>query len=113
MEANSSFHRLLEAQVRAQHHWQLRHQSEIRAGATSPPFTIALSREVGALGTRIGQAVADRLGWPVYDRKLLEHIAEELGLRTELLESVDEKRQGWLQECVQALAAVPTVTKRT
>lgn len=105
--------RRIEALLRAQLHWQITHTEEMEAPATAPPFTIALSREVGAQGTAVGQAVAERLDWPLYDRQLLEHVAGELGLRTELLESVDEKRQGWLQECMQALAVVPTVSSST
>jgi len=105
--------RMAEALLRAQLHWQTTHAEEMEAPTPAPPFTIALSREVGAQGTAVGQAVADRLHWPLYDRQLLEHIAGELGLRTELLDSVDEKRQGWLKECMQALAAVPTVSSST
>jgi len=101
----------IEALLRAQLHWQTTHAEEMEAAA--PPFTIALSREVGAQGTAVGQAVAERLDWPLYDRQLLERIAGELGLRTELLDSVDEKRQGWLQECMKALAAVPAVSSST
>lgn len=41
------------------------------------------------------------LKWPVYDRQLLEHIADEAGLRTQLLESLDEKRSHWLMETLQ------------
>jgi cytidylate kinase len=46
----------------------------------------------------------------VYDNELLERIAREMNLRTSLLASVDEKRVSWLQDCVAAFAAVPSVS---
>jgi len=113
MGHSGSSQRVTQALLGAQRHWHARHRAETASEDPTPPFVIALSREVGALGTSVGRAVAERLGWPVYDRELLQHIAEELGVRTELLESVDERRLGWLQECVQALAAVPTVSTTT
>jgi cytidylate kinase len=51
----------------------------------------------------VAQAVGERLGWQVYDHELVEQIARELGVRTELLESLDEKRADWLGELFQLL----------
>jgi cytidylate kinase len=61
-----------------------------------------MSREPGAGGTTIARVVAERLGWPVYDSELIQRIAEDLGVHTSLLQSVDEKRVNWLQECLNA-----------
>jgi cytidylate kinase len=59
----------------------------------------------------VAQEVAKRLGgWLVYDRKLLEKIAEEMGFRTSLLESVDEKRLSWLEESLGGFLSAPSVT---
>jgi cytidylate kinase len=43
---------------------------------------------------------------------LLEKISEETDLRTELIESVDEKRTNWLVECLESLSGKTTVTGR-
>jgi cytidylate kinase len=40
----------------------------------------------------------------------VQRIAQEMNLRTSLLESVDERRVSWLQECVEAFASVPSVS---
>jgi cytidylate kinase len=87
----------VEALERAQQHW---HQHQQQA----PGFTIAIEREAGAPGTSVAQAVAARLHWPVYDHELLERIAEEMGLRVDLLKSVDERRQSWVLEVMEAFA---------
>jgi cytidylate kinase len=73
------------------------------AGVSPQGITIALSREAGACGAEVAHAVGERLGWPVYDRELLQKVAEEWGLRTNLLEGVDEKQKGWFAEAMEAL----------
>jgi cytidylate kinase len=96
---------------RACRHWEARRQATGARAEQLPPtppaFTIALSREAGTQGTLVAQEVGKRLGWHVYDHELLERIAEEMGLRTALLESVDERRQNWLLESVEAFLSAP------
>jgi len=75
----------------------------------APCLTVALARTAGTPAREVAEALARRLGWQVYDRELLDKIAEEMGLRAKLLESVDEKRIGWMLEAMQGLFAVPQV----
>ena len=103
----SSLERQAQALAGAQLHWQARRQE----GATTPALAVAIAREAGAPGTSVARAVGARLGWTVYDHELLERVAQEMGLRTSLLESVDEKHQSWLLECAAALSSAPGVTE--
>jgi cytidylate kinase len=93
-------------------HWEARRQAaaaQRNSGPqTSPAFTVTLSREAGTQGTLVAQEVGRILGWHVYDHELLEKIAQDMGLRTSLLESVDERRQSWLLEVAQGLMSVPS-----
>jgi cytidylate kinase len=93
------------------HHWEeKRAAGASRSDLILPAphaLTIALSREAGAHGTAVGQEVGTRLGWPVYDHELLERIAQDMGLHTRLLESVDERRASWLLEAFEALMSAP------
>jgi cytidylate kinase len=109
LPSHSSPH-LTEALVRAGQHWQTRQPLETEVGGPPSTYSIALSREVGARGTTIAQAVGERLNWTVYDQELLERIAREMKLRTSLLESMDERRVHWLQECVEAFTSAPGVS---
>jgi cytidylate kinase len=106
--------RLTQALVNVLKHWETRRKAEANGKGASHQsnraFTIALSRESGARGTSTAGEVGARLGWTVYDHELLERIAQEMKLRTSLLESVDEKRISWLQECVEAFASAPSVS---
>lgn len=51
---------------------------------------ITIGREFGSGGHEIGQKLADRLGIPLYDNRLVSMAAEELGVKTEDAERVDE-----------------------
>src|SRR5436189_2636892 len=101
MNMRFSTEHLGEAVARAQGHWQARlkatalAKSEGNVGAPSA-LTIAISRQEGTNGTAVATKVAERLGWHLYDREILRRIADEMGLRTSLLESVDEKGVNWL-----------------
>jgi cytidylate kinase len=97
---------LTEALVRANQHWQLRHQEQGAGSekAAAPAFTIALSREAGTYGAAIARAVADRLGWPVYDSELMQRIATDMGVHQALLSSMDEHHVSWLTEYLEGLS---------
>ncbi len=110
MERRTSSERMGEAMARALRHWQSQGKGEpiplSPPPAPAPPnLTIAVSREAGANGSAVARALGERLGWPVYDRELIEKIAEELGLRSQLLQSVDERRASWLQECLESFTS--------
>ena len=101
-------HRMTEAVEQAQEHWRRR---RLEAPRTALAFTVAITREAGAPGTAVAREVGGLLSWPVYDHELLEKIAQEMGLRVNLLESVDELHQSWLLESLQALSSSPHVTE--
>lgn len=84
---------------------------EARRTLDAPALTIAVSRQAGAGGTSIAAEVGGRLNWPVYDHALLERIAQEMHLRTRLLDSVDERRTHWLVESVESFSQVPLVNE--
>jgi cytidylate kinase len=92
-------------------HWEEKRRAAARQreGVSAGPeaFTIALSREAGTQGTAIAHEVGRRLGWPVYDSELLEMIAQDMGVRTNLLASVDERRLSWVGESFETLMSIP------
>jgi cytidylate kinase len=68
-----------------------------------PHWSITISREVGALGSAVGAEVGRRLNCPVYDRQILDRIAEEMRRPTFTLEAVDERPVGWLEDALSSL----------
>jgi|SRR5579875_873521 cytidylate kinase len=111
----TSSERMAEALIRARRQWQTQQRMSKPAESLSLPapraFTIAISREAGANGSAIGRLLGERLGWPVYDYELVERIANDMGLRSELLESVDEKHISWLQEFANSFSSESSVTE--
>jgi len=92
---------------RARQHWRHRAQQREEMPAPKPPApapTIAISRERGAGGSSIARLLGARLGWQVYDREILERLSEETHVRTELLESIDERQSNWLVDVMEAFS---------
>ena len=102
MDASNSLEHAVGGVALVQQHWKTRRQAE--AVSATPTFTVTLAREAGASGSSVAREVGRRLDWPVYDHELLERIATEHHLRVSLLESLDERRQHWLTECMEAFA---------
>jgi cytidylate kinase len=105
-----SLERHAETLEHAQRHWQQRRE---HGAAPAAALSVTLMREAGTPGTSVAHEVGARLGWQVYDHELLERIAQESGLRLNLLQSVDERHKGWLTEFAEAFAAVPSVGEST
>jgi cytidylate kinase len=103
----TSLEQLTHGIVRAQEHWHSRAEERQAGRATAAPFTIALHREAGAQGASVAHAVGDRLHWPVYDQELVERIANDMGLRPALVESVDERSRSWLLEAMEGFTLAP------
>jgi cytidylate kinase len=105
--------RLGEALERVRHQWRHRSSEPL----TLPPtpkkvnFTVAISRESGAGGTSVAREVGSQLGWPVYDRELIEKISEESGIQKELLESLEEHETSRAAEWLESLFVTNTVTR--
>ncbi len=87
--------------------WEMRRQAAQQGLSTAQHFTIALSREAGTPATAVARELGQRLGWSVYDHELLDLIAHDMGVRTQLLDSVDEKRFPWLLDTFELIDVRP------
>lgn len=59
---------------------------------------VAISREAGAAGAVVARLVGERLGWEVYDRNLLDQIAERYKESRLMLDLVDETANNWVYD---------------
>jgi cytidylate kinase len=86
-----------------------RAQLEARLGrecpgqSVSPRPVITLSRALGSGGTEVARQVAERLHCQVFDREILEKIAEKTEARRELVEAVDEKVRSQIDQWIDGL----------
>ncbi len=56
-------------------------------------YIIAISREFGSGGKHIGRHLAKSLGVKLYDRNIIEHLAEDLDVRPQFLHKYEEKKR--------------------
>lgn len=52
---------------------------------------ITLGRQLGSNGKKIGQALAERLGYKFYDKEIIARVAKENGLSESVFSDLDEK----------------------
>lgn len=62
---------------------------------------VTISRDPGGLGSEIAQMLGRHLEWLVYDREILDYIAQNSHVRQSLVEQLDEKSQGLVHETIQ------------
>lgn len=58
--------------------------------------TLTVSREFGSGGGRIAKIVADRLGWKLLDRELIEEIAASARVDPRIVAQFDERPESWM-----------------
>jgi cytidylate kinase len=59
---------------------------------------VLVSRDKGAGGRETAKLIGQRLGWQVFDRQIVDAIAERTKMRQQLIESLDERTRGGLEE---------------
>ena len=64
---------------------------------------LLISREKGAGGNAVGQAVGGRLGWQVFDDKIVDEIANKAHVSRQLIESLDERDRKTIHDLVRRL----------
>ena len=71
---------------------------------------LSISREEGAGGSEIAQAVGQKLGWDVLDKNLLDRVAQRYQLSRTALEQVDETRGSWIWDVLGTWLDHKTIT---
>ncbi|HKQ49047.1 MAG TPA: cytidylate kinase-like family protein [Phycisphaerae bacterium] len=95
--------RVVEKQMR---NWEIARQqqdggSAPRAGSVMD--FIAISRSVGLPGEEIAAQLHAKLGWPVFDREILQAMAGDDECRRQLYDAMDERDLGWMEEFLQSV----------
>jgi cytidylate kinase len=69
-----------------------------------PKTAIAISRQMGSGGTYIGYLAARRLGFQYVDREVLREAARQLEIDVGVLESLDQRASGLVENLIRAFA---------
>ena len=87
-------------------------EQQVPAASQLPvPFSIAISRQRGAGGSRLAAELGALLNWAVYDRELIARIVADTGVSKELVANVDERHASWILECTEAFTGAPTISE--
>ncbi|MEW6251294.1 MAG: cytidylate kinase family protein, partial [Planctomycetota bacterium] len=66
------------------------------------PF-VAISRSVEAGGSEVARELGEALGWPVFDREILQAMAGDNEVRARLYENMDERDKSWIEDALKWL----------
>lgn len=64
---------------------------------------LTISKEMGSQGVEFAQGLSKRLKWKLYDKELVDYIAEHANVRKNMVESFDEKTQNEIHNWVLTL----------
>ena len=91
-------HKIIEEQIKT---WEIDNLTKKPRTPKGNPFpVITISREFGALGAALAKHMGDRLGFKMWDKDILQAIAEKLGSDKKYLESIDENRRETIEDVI-------------
>jgi cytidylate kinase len=92
---------IVERQMRM---WELAKESDpVRLAGGVEIDYITISRELGSGGEEIGRILADLMKWCLYDKDVLNYLAEDMNVHKSVLECVDERTTSWIEDWVTPL----------
>lgn len=71
---------------------------------TTQPF-VTFSRMVGSGGADTARMLADTIGWPLFDREVLQHMAGDDHVRRRIYEVLDERDISFIEETMRSFTA--------
>ncbi len=96
--SHSELAKVVERQMR---NWELARAQRLQTRPDQPPHEVvpfvAISRALGSGGGHIANLVGERLRWPVFDREILQAMAGDNQVRTQLYARLDERDVSWLE----------------
>jgi len=89
--------------------WELSHFTEEKSEKQAHPAGeaeidyITISRQLGSGGEQIAQILSELMKWQIYDREILNYMAENMDVHIKALESVDERTISWINDWLAPL----------
>jgi len=90
---------------RQMRYWEIAREQKVATPVTAEPNThpfVTISRQVGSGGSDVAKALAEEVGWPLFDRELLQHMAGDDAVRTRIYETLDERDNGFIEESLRS-----------
>ena len=103
ISSNPAISRLVERQMR---NWELARQQKLESDQpvkTRVEDFVCVSRQIGTMGREVARGLGEKLGWPVFDREILDAMAGDDIVRRQVYESMDQRELTWWEETLRAL----------
>ena len=103
---NQQIERILERQMSQ---WELsrsvKDKSDVQAHLTGGEHIdyITISRETGSGGVEIARILSDLMKWHLYDKEILNYMAQNMRVHVRALETVDERTISWINDWLMPL----------
>ncbi len=89
--------RLVEQQLR---NWEIARQQRLAQEKDKQRRAVkefvTISRPVGTGGAEVARGLAERLGWPLFDREILSHMAQNDQVRAQIYAHMEERDITWI-----------------
>lgn len=99
----SGFVHLVERQIRLYEEKCKLARQGLKERTSGPYRFITISRDIGALGDIVASELAACLKWKVYDKEIVDYIARDAHVCTNLIDHLDERAQNLIRDTVERL----------
>ena len=72
---------------------------------------ITISRQVGSGGDEVARLLTEMMRWELYDKDILNFMSENMNVQKEVLEKVNERSTGWIEDVMAPLFTDRPVTQ--
>lgn len=93
---------------RQMRNWEIARQQTPPSSDPSTPVVnpfVTISRMVGSGGGEVARKLAERVGWPLFDREVLRYMAGDDAVRKRLYETMDERDIGFVEESLRSFTS--------
>jgi cytidylate kinase len=85
--------------------WNALHSA--KHAIASPYSFMTILRDEGTMGDEIAQALAECQGWRLYDREIVNYIANNNHVREDMVRQLDEKARGLMHNMILRMLRMP------
>jgi len=98
------YNRIIEERIKR---WEIENPKKVQKPEKKPHPVITISRQFGARGAAFAAYMGEKIGFKVWNREIVQSIADKLGSDPAFLESLDEKLTEPVEDLVAGLMSNP------
>jgi cytidylate kinase len=104
---NPNLQNIIESQI---NEWFIKEKTKLERKKKGKKPLILISRQRGAGGLAVAERLAEKIGWPYYDKNIIKEIAVTVGADEKQLAFLDEKNRNIFHEFLNVFRREPEVS---